>query len=76
MSRMSGALRPEPPAGVARRCAPLSARVRRGVRWAMLVGGVGLTLWLTGCATDEGDVPWNAPQPWEGTLPIPGLGPD
>ena len=27
-----------------------------------------------GCATtDEGDIPWNAPQPWEGAPVIPGM---
>jgi hypothetical protein len=28
-----------------------------------------------GCATpgDESDIPWNAPQPWEGTPGIPGF---
>ena len=27
-----------------------------------------------GCATtDDGDIPWNAPQPWEGAPVIPGM---
>ena len=35
---------------------------------------VGVAL-LTGCATmeDESDMPWNAPQSWEGSPSIPGL---
>ena len=28
---------------------------------------------LTGCSTaDPSDVPWNVPQPWEGTPTLPG----
>jgi hypothetical protein len=28
---------------------------------------------LCGCATDDGDMPWASPQPWEGSPTIPGL---
>jgi hypothetical protein len=31
---------------------------------------------LAGCASTESDIPWNAPQPWEGTPGIPGFTPD
>ncbi len=36
-----------------------------------------LTACLTaaGCASTESDMPWNAPQPWEGSPAIPGLSP-
>ena len=34
---------------------------------------VGLSLWLTGCATTEqenqAERPWNSPQGWEGGIP-------
>ncbi|MDP6631236.1 MAG: hypothetical protein QGH42_04965 [Kiritimatiellia bacterium] len=32
-------------------------------------------LLFAGCATleDESDLPWNTPQPWEGSPTIPGL---
>ncbi len=31
-------------------------------------------LGAAGCATtDDGDIPWNAPQPWEGAPVIPGM---
>jgi hypothetical protein len=26
-----------------------------------------------GCVTDDGDMPWASPQPWEGAPSIPGL---
>lgn len=26
-----------------------------------------------GCATTESDIPWNAPQPWEGSVNLPGF---
>ena len=28
---------------------------------------------LCGCATTESDMPWNVPQPWEGSPTIPGM---
>jgi hypothetical protein len=31
---------------------------------------------LAGCASTESDIPWNAPQPWEGAPGIPGFTPD
>ena len=52
---------------------------RRGVN-VLLSGLVMLALlgFLAGCKTppnadDESDIPWNAPQPWEGSPMIPGL---
>lgn len=27
----------------------------------------------SGCASTESDMPWNAPQPWEGSPSIPGM---
>ena len=33
-----------------------------------------LALMAAGCATEQtSDLPWNAPQPWEGSPSIPGL---
>jgi hypothetical protein len=32
-----------------------------------------VALLTAGCATTESDMPWNAPQPWEGSPLIPGL---
>jgi len=26
-----------------------------------------------GCATSDSDIPWNQPQPWEGSPTIPGM---
>jgi hypothetical protein len=47
-------------------------------RWTLLqilflIGGLSLTL-CGGCTTtNDSDIPWNAPQPWEGSPNIPGL---
>lgn len=30
-------------------------------------------LLMAGCTTDEGSIPWNSPQPWEGAPNIPGM---
>lgn len=35
--------------------------------------GLFIGLILCGCVTDEGDMPWATPQPWEGAPTIPGL---
>jgi hypothetical protein len=32
-----------------------------------------LGLIISGCATDDGDMPWATPQSWEGAPTIPGL---
>ena len=51
-------------------------RVLKSLRWGLL-GLVLLTAGLlAGCATpDDSDIPWNAPQPWEGTpFTMPGMG--
>ena len=28
---------------------------------------------VCGCATNQSDMPWNSPQPWEGSPMIPGM---
>lgn len=33
----------------------------------------GVCLAVAGCATTETDMPWNAPQSWEGSPYLPGL---
>jgi hypothetical protein len=34
------------------------------------------SLWLCGCASSgDSDIPWNAPQSWEGSPGIPGFSP-
>ncbi len=52
------------------------ARVALGV--ALAAGGLA----LAGCATYDpytddrfSDLPWNEPQPWEGTIAVPGMTP-
>jgi len=32
-----------------------------------------LFLFAGGCTTPESDIPWNSPQPWEGSPSVPGL---
>lgn len=47
----------------------IAARLRVAVA-CLLLGLVG------GCATAydrESEIPWNSPQPWEGTIMLPGL---
>jgi len=34
-----------------------------------------LTMLAAGCTTTESDIPWNSPQPWEGTIGLPGMTP-
>lgn len=50
-----------------------SAWLRRVV---LSIGMLALCATLSGCATanqDDSDLPWNTPQPWEGSPMIPGL---
>ena len=43
-------------------------------RWGCVSAAALLMLLsLCGCATTESDMPWNAPQSWEGTLSLPGM---
>ena len=43
------------------------------VQVLILIGGMALSL-CGGCVTtNDSDIPWNAPQPWEGSPNIPGL---
>ena len=54
------------------------ASVLNSERWRSVAVCLALALWAVlsaaGCATtDEGDIPWNAPQPWEGAPVIPGM---
>jgi hypothetical protein len=48
---------------------PLAAAARRLAVLAALTG----LLALGGCATQDSEIPWNAPQPWEGSPTIPGM---
>jgi hypothetical protein len=54
-----------------------SSRVR-AERASRFVLGVILLAWLAilaGCASTDSDLPWNNPQPWEGSPSIPGMSP-
>jgi len=46
-------------------------------RWLSLIALAALCALAAGCATTDpdaaSDIPWNAPQPWEGSPQIPGL---
>ncbi len=44
---------------------------------SILLGCVLLVVaFAAGCATtQDGDMPWNVPQPWEGTMGLPGFTP-
>ncbi len=48
-------------------------------RWTPMLLAMLLGVLCVGCATtdDDGnsDIPWNAPQPWEGSPMIPGMNP-
>lgn len=49
---------------------------KSGARAGMLVGAlmvIFVILLASGCATTDSDMPWNAPQSWEGSPYIPGL---
>jgi hypothetical protein len=46
---------------------------RRLVAAALLGAGILLAAFSAGCASTDSDIPWNAPQPWEGSPTIPGL---
>ncbi len=51
----------------------LRERRMRGFLVCLALAGW-MVLSVSGCATtDEGDIPWNAPQPWEGAPVIPGM---
>ena len=41
----------------------------------LLLAAIGITFGLlaAGCASTDSDMPWNTPQPWEGSPAIPGL---
>ena len=52
-------------------------RMRRASTVATLIAVAAAALYLCGCATtDENEMPWNSPQPWEGSPAIPGLTPE
>jgi hypothetical protein len=44
------------------------------VHWVLLLLLAGILMGITGCASDDPDNdsvrPWNAPQAWEGGMPI------
>ncbi len=45
-------------------------------RWCYLMLVLLGLLGVAGCAsTEESNMPWNTPQPWEGSPGIPGLSP-
>ena len=49
-------------------------RVRRLRARVLAILTVAGALAAGGCATTtESDIPWNSPQPWEGTILLPGL---
>ena len=54
----------------------MSFPMRRFLRAAVLVSLLAVPALLAGCATadpDDSELPWNTPQPWEGSPMIPGL---
>lgn len=47
-------------------------RSRSNSRWLVLVFGLLLARWVTGCATNDENLserPWNTPKSWESGLP-------
>lgn len=43
---------------------------------SLCIAAFALAAFLSGCATtssEESELPWNAPQPWEGSPMIPGF---
>jgi hypothetical protein len=46
-------------------------------RWISMLALCAVTIAVSGCATTgeerESDMPWNTPQPWEGSPFIPGM---
>jgi len=54
----------------------MSFPMRRFLRAAALISLLAFSALLAGCATadpDDSELPWNTPQPWEGSPMIPGL---
>ena len=47
-------------------------KIKHGLFFLLMLAA---TLSLVGCATkgEESDMPWNAPQPWEGSPMLPGM---
>ncbi len=47
-------------------------RIRLGFFFLLMLAAA---LCLAGCATsgEESDMPWNSPQPWEGSPTLPGM---
>lgn len=43
------------------------------IRVAGIICIYAVCLLMAGCATTDGDIPWNSPQPWEGAPSIPGM---
>ena len=61
-------------ARISQREAAVNPRERARLLAACLALAAGVVLSAAGCATtEEGDIPWNAPQPWEGAPVIPGM---
>ena len=54
----------------------IHARVLNSLRLGLLGLALLAAGLCAGCATpDDSDIPWNAPQPWEGTpFTMPGMG--
>jgi hypothetical protein len=50
----------------------LTEKKRPAVGWLLLLAFI-TCCFLAGCAATHSDIPWNAPQPWEGTPGIPGM---
>jgi hypothetical protein len=55
---------------------PMSKRKRKPLCLLLLAALCLAATLLAGCATadyNESDIPWNTPQPWEGSPMIPGF---
>lgn len=51
----------------------MTPRLLRSLRYLLLLAALSIASTLiTGCATDDSDLPWNQRQPWEGTMWLPG----
>lgn len=45
-------------------------------RYILLISALVMVWLVTGCVSShESDMPWNTPQPWEGTIGLPGFTP-